>query len=209
MEDAAAGCPLPPLLSTNALLRHFEAMSTCDRFADAVFVAHRQHIPVHRAVLACRSPVLRTTVEAEDHCPVVILVNDASPMAVRLLVRYLYTEELELEWVGSEDLRGLMLLCLRYQLPAAYQRCLERCRRLAGPENMMGWLDFSVAHQLPDVKPIAMLSILKHFKSVQTHSPEVLAPLLAQPEVMFQLMKSAFQRLSSRSNELNAVEHVD
>eukprot|EP00668_Euglena_longa_P012863 GGOE01015362.1.p1 GENE.GGOE01015362.1~~GGOE01015362.1.p1 ORF type:complete len:690 (-),score=158.72 GGOE01015362.1:181-1956(-) len=198
--DASLVVPnlLPPFKNDDRLRIDLEAACGSTLFADVVFLVEGKHIPAHRVVLAARSPHFRELfLNHQDRpLPCVISVEHASPTAISLLLRYIYTGELDLDWPSEDDFMGLMLLSHTYQMVDVYNRLLIRCRRLLTSLSVPKWEAFAQRQPLPGLRTLTLQCIVREFPDLRTRHDPILEATKADPERMFQLMRLALEQLT-------------
>jgi len=102
----------------------------------------------HRVLLAMTSPVFESLFYS-DSCPKVVRVPDVAPIAFENLLRYAYTDSLNLTSV--EDAMLTASAAKKYLLPHLLQECLNYVDRHVGPSSACQVLEFSSVLESPQL----------------------------------------------------------
>eukprot|EP00976_Prorocentrum_cordatum_P106651 1194495-Prorocentrum_minimum.AAC.4 len=115
---------LPPVPSSTFTFDMQQQLDSA-AFHDVCFVVEQQRVPAHRSVLSARSAYFKTMLSGgflESDSPE-IHIHGTSCAAFRALLKYLYTDCMEVE---EEVLFDLAVLCDQYQVERLYTHCMRR-----------------------------------------------------------------------------------
>lgn len=114
-------------------------------FADGLMECEGRQFPVHRAVVCAASPVLKAAFSGgmAEARKAEYTINDSTPEAVELMLRYTYTRALPEDGKGEEQaavlgphLAALLELAVRYELPGLCEQLAWRFAEGLTPENV-------------------------------------------------------------------------
>ena len=106
----------------------------------------------------------------------VVTIGDTTPSAFRAVLRYLYTDDLVcddesvvdvMRKAREYDLRHLLVLCTRY------------CTDKLAPPNAIPWLVQAEAHQLGELRELAMTFVKREFRRIRMVAKDTL-PILTE-----------------------------
>lgn len=141
------------------------SMRVRHELCDVVLVADGQAIPAHRVVLAASSPYFRVMflsefIEAKEEK---INLKNISPIALELVVNFLYTSEIKIDVHNVED---VLAICMLLQLENLVDHCETFLRRNMTPSNCLGLQSIGGLFSLDGLKQHADRFSLWHFATV-------------------------------------------
>jgi speckle-type POZ protein len=170
--------PVPPsdLGRHLGLLLHFTDVSGS---SDVSFSVGGETFRAHRAIVAARSPVLKSQLfgsVADDATG--ITLHDVQPAAFRILLRFLYTDTLPTDTDLNKDaesssatvtdlLQHLLAAADMYQLDRLKLMCAQKLWDRVSPENVAAMLGCAETHNCLELKKrcIDFFVVDKNFKS--------------------------------------------
>jgi len=161
--------------------------------ADVVFCVEGLRVPAHACILQARSAYFRSLLcsgfkEGEQRGKADITIRDTTPSAFRALLRYLYTDHLQ---VDDEEMIDVMLLAQCYQVQALYDFCVARCKGHLTVDNAVQWFVGAHMRELPDIRAVALGFIKANFRRIKAEAPETMQLLIDHPELMMELLMDA------------------
>eukprot|EP00873_Tetraselmis_striata_P028059 jgi/Tetstr1/448323/TSEL_035607.t1 len=161
--------------------------------ADVVFCVEGLRVPAHACILQARSAYFRSLLcsgfkEGEQCGKADITIRDTTPSAFRALLRYLYTDHLQ---VDDEEMIDVMLLAQCYQVQALYDFCVARCKGHLTVDNAVQWFVGAHMRELPDIRAVALGFIKANFRRIKAEAPETMQLLIDHPELMMELLMDA------------------
>jgi DNA-binding beta-propeller fold protein YncE len=117
---------LPPLLQSSFasdLLRHF--LDADDSFHDACFVVEQERVPAHRGLLSARCKYFKSMFSAgfKEGDSAEIHIKDTTSVAFKALLKYLYTDNME---VDGAVLLDLAKLSDQYRVERLHNHCISQ-----------------------------------------------------------------------------------
>lgn len=111
--------------SANALMKDMTSIRSFDSYSDFTVICGERKFLCHKVILAARSTVLRTMLEAEmkEKNANIMEIKDSTPEIVEMLINHIYKDELpeNLNDVATD----LMHLSVKYDLPNLTRACEE------------------------------------------------------------------------------------
>ena len=114
-----------------------------------------------------------------------ISVSETSADAFRTLLRYLYTEELEL---NDEVVIDVLRKANEYHLVRAYNLCMRYCARHTSPSNAVGWFLRAHTCRLDELRNVVLAYLRHNFGRVRDEARQTLDELMAHPELQHEIM---------------------
>ena len=163
---------------------HMESLLADDTMADAVFHVDGAVLTAHRALLCARSEYLNTMLRSgfEEQQSGHITIEDASAAEFRVMLRYLYTDQLDLpscstSVADNQLLLGVLRLSHRMCLDDMHQRTLAVCKGTLRSETAIWWLSQADQHGLADMRAQAVTYVAQSFSTIRRTAAETLKQL--------------------------------
>uniref|UniRef100_A0A7S1N863 BTB domain-containing protein n=1 Tax=Eutreptiella gymnastica TaxID=73025 RepID=A0A7S1N863_9EUGL len=171
----------PPLAST--FVADLRGAYESGLMADVVLVVGEDHIPAHRVILASRSEYFSTVLKSgfEEAAARRIEIQDATTMAVRALLAYLYTDQV---LVQDDILIDVMELAHRYGVERLHRECVRQCRRRVTPKTAVPWFIQCHAHQQHEARDCMFRYVTRNFKIIRAEARDTIEMLSVHPELM-------------------------
>jgi speckle-type POZ protein len=149
--------------------------------ADVTFAVGGQRISAHRIILAARSEHFKARFEWEQG--EVAIGEEVSAGAFRVLLRYLYTQELPATEDGGEGLAaGEMAKAADYfQAEELYEHCVEQFKGGLRVGNVVERLVYAHDHQLEALEAAAMAFIEENARAFHREAMATLSLLSQHP----------------------------
>lgn len=167
--------------------------------ADVTFKVGGEEVLAHRALLAGRSDYFRTMLSSgfrEGGAGAKVDVEDTTAAAFRAVLRYLYTEAVDLEGAEPRHVVEIMRLAHRYEIAELHDRCLRHGRRsvLGDVGHCVDWLLAADAHSIQDLRAPALAAVATHLytQKLKAEAPQTVQALAEQPRLMAEVL--LFQR---------------
>ena len=174
---------------------HMESLLADDTMADAVFHVDGAVLTAHRALLCARSEYLNTMLRSgfEEQQSGHITIEDASAAEFRVMLRYLYTDQLDLpscstSVADNQLLLGVLRLSHRMCLDDMHQRTLAVCKGTLRSETAIWWLSQADQHGLADMRAQAVTYVAQSFSTIRRTAAETLKQLVDHPECMLEII---------------------
>ena len=108
------------------LSAHWAALLDSGRFGDVTLVMGEERLPVHSLVLAARSPVFDAmwSTTMQEQAEKEVEIKDLDPMAVRRMVRFMYTGSAGEELHNDNETVALLEAAHRYQVSVLVEQCV-------------------------------------------------------------------------------------
>ncbi len=176
-ENGEAQTP-PPHVSPPSLSADLAALLASGEGADVALVAaDGTHMPAHRAILAARSPVLAARLRgslsgaplawpgAEGDLPLLSLDDVAAPVLGSLL-RYLYSEQSDVESGSVEEAQHLMVHADALGLPRLRALCEQRLAAALDAHTAAYTLVLADQHNAASLRAAAMAFVARNAADV-------------------------------------------
>ncbi|XP_061588734.1 kelch-like protein 40a [Cololabis saira] len=95
-----------------------------DKFVDCILKIQDQEFPCHRLVLAASSPFFKAMFlsDLEESKKREIVLKDVDPKVMALILRYLYTSEINLT---EQNVQDIFMVANMYQIPSIFSVCVS------------------------------------------------------------------------------------
>ncbi|KAM8839092.1 kelch-like protein 40a [Synchiropus picturatus] len=95
-----------------------------DKFVDCVLKVQEKEFPCHRLVLAASSPFFKAMFlsELEESKKREILLKDVDPSTMGMILRYLYTSDINLT---EQNVQDIFMVANMYQIPSIFSVCVS------------------------------------------------------------------------------------
>ena len=172
--------------------------------ADVTFAVGGQRIRAHRSILAARSEHFRARFDWEQEGEVAI-GEEVSAGALRVLLRYLYTQELPGAEDGGEGLvAGEMAKAADYfQAGELYEHCVEQFKGGLRVGNVVERLVYAHEHQLEALEAAAMAFIEENALLFHREAMPTLSVLAQRPNLAHLLLAVTGLLTAGFSSALN------
>ena len=180
---------LPPQLPS-AYTAQMEPMFEDPTFADVTFDVGGTSITAHRAVLGARSEYFKAMLTSgfKEQQDGKISIADTAPGAYRVLLRYLYTDELRF---ADEEVLNVMRLAHMMQLTRVYNFVTRHCHCNISVHNATQWLVQADQHEMGALRSVALRFLTRNFRQVRSDVKEALRLLQDHPALMMEVMLEA------------------
>lgn len=171
-----------------------------ERTADITILVGEDKVPVkaHKVILAARSEVLYAELFGgmKESTASTVEVPDASPLSFRQLIRYLYTDRLELDKDAdkAQQLADLLYLVGKYLLTPLREECNRQFLDCVTADNCWQVFELARIYEMPDLLSVAIGSIVKHIDLLAKSPCEQLFELSI--ESLCSLLQSGFIQLA-------------
>jgi speckle-type POZ protein len=134
------------------------------QFADFVFKVENEKIPVHRAILAARSPVFSAMFQhdMQEKRTNETEIKDVTPAAFKALLQFIYTGHCEVENLAEQ----LFVAAIKYDMRDLKQICDQELRKKLTVDNAVDLLVFSDVYMAENLKDGAIRFINKNAPAV-------------------------------------------
>eukprot|EP00747_Dinoflagellata_sp_TGD_P179951 gnl/TRDRNA2_/TRDRNA2_31612_c0_seq1.p1 gnl/TRDRNA2_/TRDRNA2_31612_c0~~gnl/TRDRNA2_/TRDRNA2_31612_c0_seq1.p1 ORF type:complete len:529 (+),score=64.97 gnl/TRDRNA2_/TRDRNA2_31612_c0_seq1:52-1638(+) len=181
---------LRPRKKRRTLSEDFGALLTETSSADVTFIVNSEAIMAHRVILQARSDYfcrMFTSEFVESRPGAKIDIQDATPEAFKLMLRYLYTGCIEFD---AADVIQVMRLADRYGLTEVYEQCHACCKRNISVENCISWLIQANEYGLASLRRLALIQVADHLhtREIQTQAVDTLQQLTEHPALMREVL---------------------
>jgi len=184
---------VPELPST-----HFTDLSALlddDTFCDIEFTVGNETTTAHRNILSSRSDYFRTMFtgnfregEPNDRGRYECRVEDTTMPAFQIVLRYLYTDVLDLP---SEHAVSVMRLADQYNVQRLYNHAVRFCTREIDHSNVVLWFIEAHKHELDDLRENTKRYLTRNFRAIRDANKQSLVPLAQYPTLMMEVMLDA------------------
>ncbi|KAL6644514.1 hypothetical protein ACP70R_016122 [Stipagrostis hirtigluma subsp. patula] len=148
--------PVPP----SDVRDHLRGLLDSAVGADVSFVVGGETFPAHRALLAARSPVFRAELfgSTADATSPSITLNDVEPAAFRIMLGFMYTDELPGDDevgeypIAVEMARHLLAAADRYALDRLKLICAQKLWEDVAVDTVASTLVFAETYSCPELK---------------------------------------------------------
>ena len=163
-ESEKCNCLMEKPETSQARLAKDLASLLDDKFADFVFKVKNVKIPVHRAILATRSPVFAAMFQPDRQQKRTneVEIKDVTPAAFKALLRFIYTGRCQVG-MWAED---LFMAAIKYDIKDLIQIGAKEMEKKLTADNVVRLLILSDLHQASDLKEAAMGFINKNAPAV-------------------------------------------
>lgn len=173
---------------SNELTVDLETLLDTKQYSDMILSVGESELPVHKAILAARSPVFgamfahSSTREVQEGR---VLIEDAQKEAVVSFIRYLYTGLIP----PNEQLTDeLLALADKYEVPLLKDACDLMLTHSLNVENVLTLLCFAHLHDASLLRNKCLNFTLKNAFQV-THTPEWEKVIEQQPKLSVQITR--------------------
>ncbi|KAF8692669.1 hypothetical protein HU200_039497 [Digitaria exilis] len=118
--------PMPSPMPPSDIGIHLGHLLDCAIGSDVSFIVNGEQFPAHRAVLAARSPVFQAELfgAMADATMPSITVQDIEPAAFKVMLRFMYTDEL-IENISVDSVGSILVCAETYDCPELKIKCLD------------------------------------------------------------------------------------
>ena len=136
----------------STLARDFAALLKDARFADVAFLVDGEEVRAHRSILAARSEVFHKmfTTGMRESQETQITLEDIKAEPFRLLLSYLYTDEIELD---VETAEALLVASSRFDIPRLKLLCENYLSTVIDSDNLIDVLHLSDMYGANELRP--------------------------------------------------------
>lgn len=184
---------------TRSMAADYLRMLADPAHADVTFVVGEvEHITAHRSVLVARSAYFSTMLTSrfrDGQSATRVQIDDASPEAFRTLLRYLYSDIVD---VSDTVVIDLMRLAHRYCIAPLCRSCIRHFAGALRADNAIAWWIQTEKHCLEDLQAEALGFVVRSFDEIRASAPETVKLLEDQPQLATVLML-ALPSLNDRS----------
>ena len=184
---------VPELPSTH--LTDLSALLDDDTFCDIEFTVGNETTTAHRNILSSRSDYFRTMFtgnfsegEPNDLGRYECCVEDTTMPAFQIVLRYLYTDVLDLP---SEHAVSVMRLAHQYNIERLYNHAVRFCTRGIDHSNVVIWFIEAHKHELDDLRENTKRYLTRNFRAIRDANKQSLKPLAEYPTLMMEVMLDA------------------
>jgi len=166
-------------------------------FADVCFIVGAPHdgsaqrITAHRSLLASRSEHFRDLFHSqctEIGKVVEVEVPGTTPSAFIFLLKYLYTDELNLD-INSPDVIHILRLAHLYKCLRVYNYGTHWCKENINYHNAIPWCVQSYELSMEDLCAQTLAYVVAHFHEIKASASHSVDRLNGHPELMMRVLK--------------------
>ena len=137
-------------------------------FTDWTLISEKEELPCHRVLLASQSPVFDRMFQQsgfQENKTCKTEINDISLRTLKALIRYLYTETLDMV---NDDLQALFACADKYNIMELSSACENLLVQKLTPSNALELFLLAELHQGQILKDKAKEKIAANFKAIKT-----------------------------------------
>jgi len=153
---------------------------------DVSFIVYGKEMKAHKAIVSARSPVFAAMVESgmKESVENRVKIDDIEPGIFEALLRFIYTDRVDLTQVDVED---LLVAANKYMLPLLKLECQKNLAERLTTENCVGMLVLADLHNCVHLKRSAVRFILRnrdgvlqsdHWKDLKQSRPDLAIDVL-------------------------------
>ena len=163
---------------------------------DVILVSSdNQEVPCHRFILATRSPVFKKLFASQSATIEGIPIKesvDAPAEALKAMVKYLYTDNLE-NAVVNED---VMNLADKYELSQMKELCLPAFVKKVNGENCLKAYIYGNLNNYEPLKHAAFMTMVEHWSKLYESSSDVTEMMKTHPNEVLEIVNRLYKRKS-------------
>ena len=140
------------------IIRGLKSLLKDPKHSDLVLVCEGEKIAAHKAILACRSPVLDRMLQTcmKEGQTGEIIIEDMAPGTLRMLLEFVYTGTVD---DITEGLEEVLYAADKYEMISLVDVCVENMKESASPENILTFWKSAERHSLQHLKQFIIQKI--------------------------------------------------
>ncbi|XP_003425054.1 TD and POZ domain-containing protein 5-like [Nasonia vitripennis] len=159
---------MTPFIGEKSLMQDdLENLLKLKKFSNVNIIVGNKKFRAHKNILSVRSPVFSAMFEANmrESIENVVEVNDSSPEIMNELLRFIYTDRVNLEAVPIMD---LLTAADKYQVEGLRVKCLESIMAKLSTENLAEVLDIVDRYEIPELYRYAVNFLITKRQEIVT-----------------------------------------